>query len=314
MKGLARSRVWWPGIDKDIERTCAQCVQCSQHSKDLPKSPHSVWDFPSKPWQQLHIDYAGPFFASMWLVWIDAFSKYGGVERGKSATGFSTVRKFNEVFSFFGNPEQIVSKNGTPFTSQEFGKFCIVNGIRHIRSAPYHPSTNGEAERFVQVFKRALRPQVGNKVDVQAEIFKFPQRYRTIPHSTTGGSPSELIFGRTIRTTLDLLKPQVETQVLKQQSRSIQNDDRTARDREFAVVFARQYLGPRKWVGIVISQRTGPLSYDVQVGVQISSKHSSQLLPNRAHHQDLSDQQLDQLYDDASVQPEPERNMQPESE
>ena len=104
---------------------------------------------------------------------------------------------------------------------------------------------------------------------------------------------------------------------MKQQSRSIQNHDRTARDREFAVgqpVFARQYLGPRKWVGGVISRRTGPLSYDVQVGDQISSKHSSQLLPNRAHHQDLSDQQLDQLYDDASVQPEPEQNMQPEPE
>ena len=137
MKGLAHSRVWWPGIDKDIERNCAQCVQCSQHSKDPPKSPLSVWDFPSKPWQRLHIDYAGPFFGSMWLVWIDAFSKYGGVERVKSATGFSTVQKLNEVFSFFGNPEQIVSDNGTLFTSQELGEFCKVNGIPHIRSAPY---------------------------------------------------------------------------------------------------------------------------------------------------------------------------------
>ena len=248
---------------------------------------------------------------------IDAFSKYGGFERVKSATGFSTVRKLNEVFLFFGNPEQIVSDNGTPFNSQEFGEFCKVNSIRHIRSAPYHPSTKGEAERFVQVFKRALRPQFGNKVDVQAEIIKFLQRYRTTPHSTRGRSPSELIFGCTIRTTLNLLKPQVETQVLKQQSRSIQNHDRTARDREFAVgqpVFTRQYLGPRKWVGSVISRRIGPLLYDVQIRDQIISKHSSQLLSNRAHHQDLSDQQLDQLYDDGSVQPEPEQNMQPKPE
>ena len=93
MKVLARSRVWWPGIDKDIERTCAQCVQCLQHSRDLPKCPLSVWDFPAKPWQRLHIDYAGPFFKSMWLVWIDAFSKYGGVERVNTANGISTVHK-----------------------------------------------------------------------------------------------------------------------------------------------------------------------------------------------------------------------------
>ena len=218
MKDLARSRVWWSGIDKDIKQTCSQCVQCSQHSKDPPKSPLSVWNFPSKFWQRHHIDYAGPFFGSMWLVWIDAFSKYGGVEHVKSSNCFSIVRKLTELFSLFGNPEQIVSDNGTPFTSHEFVEFYNSNGIRHIRSAPYHLSTNGEAKRFVQVFKKALRPQVGNKVDVQDEIFKFLQLYRTIPHSTTGRSPSKLLFGRTIRTTLDLLIPQVETQVLKQQT------------------------------------------------------------------------------------------------
>ena len=87
-----------------------------------------------------------------------------------------------------------------------------------------------------------------------------------------------MIFGRTIRTTLDLLKPQVETQILKQQSRSIHNHDKTAREREFAVgqpVFALQYLGPRKLVGDVISRRTGPLSYDVQVGDQSTHLNSS---------------------------------------
>ena len=65
MKDLARSRVWWPGIDNNIERTCAQCVQCFQRSKDPPKSLLSGWDFPSKPLQRLHIDYACPFFGSM---------------------------------------------------------------------------------------------------------------------------------------------------------------------------------------------------------------------------------------------------------
>ena len=132
IQGLARSRVCWPGIDNDIEQTCAQCAQCSQHSKDAPKSPLSVWDFPSKPWQRLHIDYAGPFFGSMWLVWIDAFSKYSGVERVKSAGGFYTIRKLTEVCSLFENPEQIVSDNGTPFTSHEFGAFCTSNGIGHM--------------------------------------------------------------------------------------------------------------------------------------------------------------------------------------
>ncbi len=113
MKGLARSRVWWPGIDADIERLCSQCVSCAQHSKDPAKSPLSVWDFPSGPWQRIHIDYAGPFYGSMWLIWIDAYSKYGGAEQVSSANGFNTVRKLREIFAMLGDFEQLVSDNGT---------------------------------------------------------------------------------------------------------------------------------------------------------------------------------------------------------
>ena len=47
MNSLARSRIWWPGIDADIERLCSQCVSCSQDSKDPTKFQLSVWDFPS---------------------------------------------------------------------------------------------------------------------------------------------------------------------------------------------------------------------------------------------------------------------------
>ena len=109
----------------------------------------------------------------MWLVWIDAYSKYAGVERVKSANSINTVRKLAELFLFFGNPEQIVSDNGTTFTAMEFSEFCTSNGIRHIRSAPYHPATNGEAERFVQVFKKALRSGSQADLDTELEVFVF---------------------------------------------------------------------------------------------------------------------------------------------
>ena len=105
-----------------------------------------------------------------------------------------------------GDPEQIVSDNGTQFTSREFGEFFNQHGIRHIRSAPYHPATNGEAERFVQVFKRVIRANSeptsystshtsASKIDTESEVYRFLQIYRTVPHSTTGLTPSELLFG-----------------------------------------------------------------------------------------------------------------------
>ena len=244
----------------------------------------------------------------MWLIWIDAYSKYGGAEQVSSANGFNTVRKLPEIFAMLGDLQQIVSDNGTPFTSRKFGKFCIKHGIRHSRSAPYHPATNGEADRFVQVFKRAIPASSSSnsdqtsasKFDTECEVHWFLQRYRTVPHSTIGCTPSELLFGRTIRTTLDLIRPQVQRQVLGSQLLSGRNHDRTVRERFFNEgqdVFVRQYLGPRKWAGGQVLRRSRPLSYDVKVGDQVYSRHASQLLQNRTGHQNLLDTQQEQLLD-----------------
>ena len=209
------------------------------------------------------------------------------------------------------DPEQIVSDNGTPFKSREFGEFCNQHGIRHIRSAPYHPATNGEAERFVQVFKRAIRaksdhtsyitsPISASKFDTECKIYRCLQTNRTVHHSTTGGTPSELLFGLTIRTTLDLIRPQVQRQVTGSQLRSIRNYDRTVRDRfvdEGQDVFVGQCLGSRKWTRGQIIRCSGPLSYDVQVGDQFYSRHAFQLLQNRTGHQNITDSQQEQLLD-----------------
>ena len=121
---LARSHVWWPGIDPDIERFCSQCGTCAHNSKNPAKSFISVSDFRSGKWQRLHIDNVWLLYGSMWLIWIDEYSKYGGAKQVSNANGFNTVRKLRKIFAMFGDTEQIVSNNGTSFTSREFGEFC----------------------------------------------------------------------------------------------------------------------------------------------------------------------------------------------
>ena len=59
MKSLARSYVWWPGIDSDIEVMVRQCVTCQAH-QSKPASTVHPWDYASEPWERLHIDHAGP--------------------------------------------------------------------------------------------------------------------------------------------------------------------------------------------------------------------------------------------------------------
>ncbi|VDH91898.1 Hypothetical predicted protein [Mytilus galloprovincialis] len=153
MKVLARGYVWWPNMDAEIEQTVRACHKCQVNRHAPPEAPMHPWEWPSNPWSRIHIDYAGPLYGKMFLVCVDAHSKYLDVHVVNSATSANTIEKLRTMFAIHGLPESIVSDNGTPFASQEFQDFVQRNGIKHIRSSPYQPSTNGLAERAVQTFK-----------------------------------------------------------------------------------------------------------------------------------------------------------------
>ncbi len=100
----------------------------------------------------------------MFLVVMDAHSKWLEVVPMKIATAVNTIQHLRQLFARFGIPESVVSDNGTPFVAEEFCIFCQVNGICHIRVASYHPSSNGLAERGVQIFKQGFRKTTSGTV------------------------------------------------------------------------------------------------------------------------------------------------------
>ena len=90
------------------------------------------------------------------------------------------------MFARWGIPEQLVSDNGPQFMSEEFGAFLASNGVKHIRIAPYHPSSNGAAERLVQTVKQALRAGLLKGSGVEQYLASFLLQYRNTPYATTG--------------------------------------------------------------------------------------------------------------------------------
>ena len=75
MKAIARSHVWWPGLVKAIKDLVRMCSSCQQ-TRSLPaKVPLHPWEWLARPWQRLHLDFAGPFLDKMYLLVIDAHSK-----------------------------------------------------------------------------------------------------------------------------------------------------------------------------------------------------------------------------------------------
>ena len=126
------------------------------------------------PWARLHIDYAGPVDGRMFLIVIDAHSKWIDVFCTPTATSKAMIEELRMLFSRFGLPETIVSDNGT-FVSMEFEAFLKSNGIRHHTSAPYH--------------------SVSNAGSIRDHLAKVLMSYRLTPHGTTEISPVELLLG-----------------------------------------------------------------------------------------------------------------------
>jgi hypothetical protein len=288
MKSLARQHVWWPGIDSDIEQLSKSCTSCAVNRDNPAVAPLHPWSFPEKPWQRIHMDLAGPFLGSMWLIIVDAFTKWPEVFRlGKDSTSANVISFVRETFSRFGLPETIVSDNGPQFVSSEFESFCVKNGVRHTTSSAYHPRSNGEAERFVRTFKSAMSASEMKGRD-NLSLCQFLLTYRNTPHATTGASPSELMQKRKLRTGLDLIRPDVNSKVRSSQELQEEQFNGKSQVRAFhegQSVWVKTFSKDTpKWSLGVIVRAVGPVSYEVRVGERVIKRHVDHILSGELSH------------------------------
>ena len=112
--------VWWPGMDTDIEKLVWGCSECQAIQSSPPAAPLHPWKWPTRPRARFHLDFAGQFLRKMFLVLIDAHSKYTEVFCTSTATSAVVIE---ELRSGFGSPETMVTDNGSSFVSAEFEKF-----------------------------------------------------------------------------------------------------------------------------------------------------------------------------------------------
>ena len=96
-----------------------------------------------------------------------------------STTSAKTIAALRHLFAAYGLPEQVVTDNGPQFTSDEFQAFMLNNAIQHTRCAPYHPASNGLAERFVQTFKHAMKASEKQAHSLSHCLANFLLTYRS---------------------------------------------------------------------------------------------------------------------------------------
>ncbi|KRZ34848.1 Uncharacterized protein T4C_5859 [Trichinella pseudospiralis] len=198
MKALARSYVWWPKMDSEIENLVRKCELCQQSRASPPHAPVHKWESPRIPWTRIHVNLAGPIYGKNFLIVVDSFSKWLEVRQLKNTTSESVISCLRQIFSIHGLPDIIGSDNGTQFTSHTFQEYLNKGGIRHITSAPFHPFSNGEAERMVRSTKEFIKKMTQRDWEYNLANFLFCQH--VTPSTTTGKSPAELLMNRRLRT------------------------------------------------------------------------------------------------------------------
>ena len=286
MKTLARSVVWWIGIDNDIEDLVAQCSVCQMTRNSRMDNTISKWPDVQIPLQRVHIDLF--FFGGQtFLILMDAYSKYMDIHKLNISNAQNVIGKIKIFCAYFGLIEEIVSDNGPPFNSSEFINWCERNHMRVTKSPPYHPASNGTAERAVQTAKVALKKIIVDNdnriINLNDSINNFLFTYRTTPSTITNQSPANLMFKYKARTPVTVLnKYNIELKTNEKKENLMEKKNII----EFEVgqnVFYKNHIKEIiKWIPCIIVNKKSTYVYTINLGGRIRTAHINQLRKDSA--------------------------------
>ncbi|XP_024015916.1 uncharacterized protein LOC112089172 [Eutrema salsugineum] len=194
---------YWPTMLSDCEKYTAHCEKCQRHSPMINLPTELLMTSTARyPFMRWAMDIIGPFRRSTTqkqyvLVVTDYFTKWVEAEAYPEIHGID-VKKF--VWKFIicrhGVPYEIVTDNGTQFTSIIFTDFCAKWKIRLSFSTPRYPQGNGQAEAtnktIIDGLKKRLDTAKGTWAD---ELDGVLWSHRTTPGRSTGQSPFFLAYG-----------------------------------------------------------------------------------------------------------------------
>ncbi|XP_017472415.1 PREDICTED: uncharacterized protein K02A2.6-like [Rhagoletis zephyria] len=156
-----------------------------------------------------------------------------------------------------------------------------MRGVNHVRTAPCHPQSNGQAERFVDTLKRTLTKLKSEGTSVE-NLQTFLQAYRSTPtpNVPNGETPAEAFLKRKIKTSSNLLNPpelQRQPQSNAKQEQRF-NTKPGAKPRHLAAGDL-VYVNKKRWAPGTIIEKLGDVNYNVLISVnqRIIRAHINQL-------------------------------------
>ena len=211
----------WPGMKQELEEYIKQCETCQKNkiTQNKTKMPMKITTTPDVVWEKCALDIVGPLNQTTEgnkyvLTFQDELSKYTLALPIKQQDAVTVAKVFVEEIALkFGIPQMILTDQGSNFMGEVFTNVCKLLKIKKLKCTAYHPQSNGSLERYHRVLVEYLRCFI---LEDQSNWDKWlPYAtfvFNTTPHTATGYTPHELLFGRKPNIPGMLQKESPETQ------------------------------------------------------------------------------------------------------
>ena len=198
----ARQSIWWPGLSKQLEELVKSCPDCYRVQKQRAQ-PLVPSVFPELPWQKVATDLF-EWKHKHYLLIVDYYSRYIEIALLKQTSAEEVIKHTKSIFARHGIPEVVISDNGPQYSSRAYADFAVEYQFKYVTSSPYHPQSNGEAERAVGTIKNLLKKEKDPNLAILS--------YRSTPLQN-GYCPSELLMSRKLRAVIPISREQRKPQV-----------------------------------------------------------------------------------------------------
>ena len=190
---------WWPGMRKDVDSWIRQCHVCNQCRPRTAKT-NSSWPS-SQPFERIHADWCHIPGTGNLLIIVDSASGWIESSLPMARTTGNIIDSLSTWCCRYGVPKLFVTDNAPEFTSEELNTWCSKNGISKRESPPYHPESNGNAERGVQTVKQFLRVWKESvcHMSLKDYIKRIMFHHRACFKRADGKTPGEIVFNRPMR-------------------------------------------------------------------------------------------------------------------
>ena len=208
---LVWRRFAWPLMTKDIVNFCNACIVCQKCSRAaVRKAPMVERPVLSEPFEQMAFDLVDPLPKAKGgyryvLTAVCMATKWPEAIPLRSITAKAVAEGMLCIFSRMALPLEILTDQGSQFVGKLMRELCLLLGIGRLRTTAYHPQTNGMVERMHSTLEGMLTKahQQGMDWALQNPFALFARRQ--LPNRDTLLSPFELVFGRNVRTPLELI-------------------------------------------------------------------------------------------------------------